>query len=90
MNKLNLKQAIETMAKAGFTFDRKQKCEYSGMMDYYFTKEGLIYTWTLPGLRIRAEREEWVMYLEECKAKLKRGVQMSLFTDWEVEEMCAS
>ena len=89
MNKLNLKQAIEIMAKAGYTFDRKERDEYSEMMDYFFTKEGLIYTWTLPGLRIRAKREQWLMYLEDRKAKLERGIQMTLFTDWEVEEMCA-
>ena len=89
MNKLNLKQAIEIMAEAGFTFVRKERDQYSEIMDYYFTKEGNIYCWTLGGLRIRANREQWVMWAKARKAELERGIQMTLFTDWEIEEMCA-
>ena len=65
MNKLNLKQAIEIMAEAGFTFDRKERDEYSEMMDYFFTKKGRTYCWNLGGLRIRAAREQWVLWSKE-------------------------
>ena len=90
MNKLNLKQAIEIMAEAGFTFVGKERDQYSEMMDYFFTKEGITYCWTLGGLRIRADREQWVMWAKAHKAELERGIQTTLFTDWEIEEMCAS
>jgi len=90
MNKLTVKEAIATMAKAGFTFNRKERDEYSEMMDYYFTKEGRLYSWTLSGLRVRAERQQWVMWAEEHAAQLERGIQMSLFSDWDIEEMSVS
>lgn len=71
MNKLSVKEAIATMAQAGYTFDRKARDEYSEMMDYYFTKEGRLYSWTLAGLRIRAEREQWTMWSKAQVAELE-------------------
>ena len=90
MNKLNLKEAIATMAKAGFTFVGKKRCKYDETMEYHFTKEGNTYCWTLPGLRIRAHREQWTLWMKAQAAELDRGIQTSLFSDWEIEEMCAS
>ena len=69
--KLTLKKAIATMEKAGYTFDRKERCQYDEMMDYYFTKDGRLYTWTLAGLRIRAEREQWNMWHKAQVAELE-------------------
>ena len=78
MNKLTVKEAIRAMEKAGYTFDRKEKDIYSEMMDYYFTKGDRTYSWTLSGLRIRADREQWVMWSKAQIAELKRGIQLEL------------
>ena len=78
---MKLQEAIQTMTEvAGFTFITKTRCEYSNQMDYYFrSPKGDLHSWSLGGLRKRAEREQWLAWSRARQAKLKRGIQLELF-----------
>ena len=68
------------MKAAGFTFITKTRREYSNQMDYYFrSPKGELRSWSLGGLRIRAEREQWLAWSRAQVAKLERGIQLELF-----------
>ena len=51
---MKLQQAIKIMEAAGFTFIKKERCEFFNAMDYSFDKDGEIYCWDLHCLRRRA------------------------------------
>ena len=77
---MKIQEAIKTMEAAGFTFIKKERCIYAEVMDYYFTRpDGRTQSWTLGGLRKRAEREQWVAWSKAQIAELERGIQLELF-----------
>ena len=77
---MKIQEAIKTMEAAGFTFLKRDRDEYTNQMDYYFRSPmGNVQVYGMGGLRVRADREQWVAWSRAQVAKLERGIQLELF-----------
>ena len=82
---MKLKEAIRTLEADGFTYVKKERCKWLNCVDYYFEKDGKTIFMDLPTLRRKARRTEEQMWLRNFRARLKFGIQQTMFSDWEYD-----
>ena len=76
---MKLTQALQILHKAGYTFIKKERCEFTDTMEYYFTKGDRNYCWNITRVRHNARTQDMKLWFAQQEAKYAFGVQDELF-----------